>query len=110
MTKSIEEQLLDLARDRFYNGYDPHSTPTLHVVSRGATTWRVVISKYDYCFAQSGSDWAEHNILYGTVTLDGDHVDSHELQHHHEWMSERQAEGYKPDETVSWLMKKVAES
>lgn len=110
MAKSIEDQLLELACDRLYNLYAPHSEPEIHVVSRSATQWRVVISKYDYCYAQSGSDWATHHIMYGTVTVDGDHVVSHDLQVHNELMSEYDSDRYNSNDVVKEFIKKVADS
>jgi len=104
MTKPIEEQLLDIARDRGWKD------PRLHVVSKGSPLWRVVIDNYEYNFAQSGSDWADHNALYGNATIENGQVVRHNFQMEHKFLSERWSEGYNPDELVKELIKKVIET
>lgn len=82
--------------------------PTVHVIAakRGParTLIHFLIDRYMYCFAQSGSDWAEHDIFVGWVVVEGTRIVHHELTHPlSSNLRESETEDYRPGDVRDQL-------
>jgi hypothetical protein len=79
--------------------------PAVEVLSSeardGATVLRLLTHHYNYEFAQSGSDWADHYVLAGRAVVVDDVVTEATFELvRHVHLTERESDHYAPSDTV----------